>query len=97
MGRYSLIVKISIQKTRMIERQHQEALRPAILMVTQDCEWEHFLAVVKSKETIKALDKSVIIRLEYRKRHVLFPPIIAGQFMPGSPDFIPVYHDNIKY
>lgn len=65
-------------------------------MVAQDCEWEHVLAVVKSRNSMKTADKSIIVKLEYRKRHVLFPPIIAGQFIPGSPDFIPVHHDNMR-
>ncbi|QLL32892.1 hypothetical protein HG536_0D04140 [Torulaspora globosa] len=80
----------------MITSEHRQALRPAILMVTQDCEWERVLAVVQSRDTMEPPDKNIIVELEYRKRHVLFPPIIAGQFIPGSPEFIPVYHDNMR-
>ncbi|CDF91566.1 ZYBA0S12-01882g1_1 [Zygosaccharomyces bailii CLIB 213] len=31
----------------------------------------------------------------FQKRHVLFPAIVPGQFIPGSPEYIPIRHDGI--
>lgn len=31
-----------------------------------------------------------------QKRHILFPAIVAGQFTPGSPEYIPTLHDGIN-
>lgn len=40
---------------------------------------------------------SIIKEIQYKTyRHVLFPPIVANQFIPGCPEYIPILHDSIK-
>lgn len=31
-----------------------------------------------------------------QKRHTLFPAIVGNQFIPGSPEYIPILHDGIN-
>ncbi|GAV51116.1 hypothetical protein ZYGR_0AD02990 [Zygosaccharomyces rouxii] len=31
-----------------------------------------------------------------QKRHILFPAIVANQFISGSPEYIPILHDGIN-
>lgn len=88
--------KMSIEKQDRYGGRERQASRPIVLMVTEECEWDYVLTVMKPKHLKESSDKNVMLNLEYRKRHIMFPPIIAGQFIPGSPEFIPVYHDSIK-
>ncbi|QLG70385.1 hypothetical protein HG535_0A03240 [Zygotorulaspora mrakii] len=63
-------------------------------MITSASEWvynETLHGELQKRDRNKNKQESQI----YQRRHVLFPPIVAGQFIPGSKEYIPLHHDGI--
>ena len=67
-------------------------------MITNASEWVYRYAsvvekVVRRDGTTVGGDKMKEINCQ--RWHILFPPINPGQYIPGSADYIPLYHDGI--
>lgn len=60
-------------------------------MITQAGEWEYTFKLIRIRRGYKQE-----LELELQRKHVLFPPILAGQFIPGSLEYIPLYHDDLS-
>lgn len=71
-----------------------------ILMITHASEWVYYRQtnrkIPNNAGTQSALcGMNVKEEQQCQKRHILFPAIVPDQFIQGSPEYIPLYHDGI--
>lgn len=62
-------------------------------MVTSQSEW---LELPMKHQTSEGQEQAPSASNPVVRRHLLFPPITANQFLVGSKEYIPLFHDGVK-